>query len=495
MRTYPTCTVVSLHGAACSLSGFSVFVLLAFSLSAQTPKERGVYLTYAEAQPIVSALDEILPAELKSKTASELAAAWPTWISHRDAEIRARLAQGDEDSLVNFLLFGTAYTKQPRISAKQIAEIGQASAAGATTRSELSVPLVIGLQARIDDLIRALAAPGNNERLLFARSLLIAQKGHNLSTGTGRAKLKEYLLASVARVLNEQGNYARALGAARSLGDTSEEFAERSRLYRERGLSSDTLLLPNFAVEESLKAMRARGLIAADSVKRLAIVGPGLDFTDKQEGYDFYPQQTIQPLAIIDTLLRLGLARTQALQVTTFDLSPRVNHHLELAQQRARRGQPYMIQLPRDPQARWKPEAVRYWEHFGDQIGTPAPPVAIPANAGALKIRAVNIRPSIAARITPIDLNIVLQHLDLRPGERFDLMIATNIFIYYDNFEQSLAMANVERMLRPGGLMLSNNALLELPFSRMHSIDYLTVVYSDRPDDGDHIVWYQRASD
>jgi hypothetical protein len=56
-------------------------------------------------------------------------------------------------------------------------------------------------------------------------------------------------------------------------------------------------------------------------------------------------------------------------------------------------------------------------------------------------------------------------------------------------------MANVELMLRPGGLLLSNNALLELPFSRMHSVDYLTVVYSDRPDDGDHIVWYQRVSD
>lgn len=478
-----------------SLAGLLLLVILSFSLPAQTTKRRPVYLTYPEAQPVLDALREVLPPDLKGRNSSELAAAWPTWVTQRDREIRGRLAQGDEDSLVNLLLFGTAYTKQPRITAKQIAQIGQEKAAPAIARSGLSAPLAVGLQARIDDLIRALAAPGSNERLLFARSLLIAQKGHNLSTGLGRAQLKEYLLASVARVLNEQGNYARALEAARSLGDTSEEFAERSRLYRNRGLSSDTLLLPNFALEESLKAMRARGLIGADSVHRLAIIGPGLDFTDKQEGYDFYPQQTIQPLAIIDTLLRLGLARPRALQVTTFDLSPRVNHHLELAQQRARRGQPYMVQLPRDLQARWKPEAVRYWEHFGDQIGTPARPVAIPVNAGTLKIRAVSSRPGIAARITPIDLNIVLQHLDLRPAERFDLIIATNIFIYYDNFEQSLAMANVERMLRPGGLMLSNNALLELPFSRMHSIDYLTVVYSDRPDDGDHIVWYQRSSD
>jgi hypothetical protein len=48
-------------------------------------------------------------------------------------------------------------------------------------------------------------------------------------------------------------------------------------------------------------------------------------------------------------------------------------------------------------------------------------------------------------------------------------------------------------MLRDGGFLLSNNALLELPVSKMKSVSYLTVVYSDRLDDGDHIVWYQRA--
>jgi len=49
--------------------------------------------------------------------------------------------------------------------------------------------------------------------------------------------------------------------------------------------------------------------------------------------------------------------------------------------------------------------------------------------------------------------------------------------------------------LRPGGFLLSNNALLELPASRLRSVGYLTVPYSDRPDDGDHIVWYRRLPD
>jgi hypothetical protein len=82
----------------------------------------------------------------------------------------------------------------------------------------------------------------------------------------------------------------------------------------------------------------------------------------------------------------------------------------------------------------------------------------------------------------------------LAPPEQFDLVIATNILVYYDVFEQSLALANIERMLRPGGLLLSNNALLELPALGVRSVGYETAVYSSRAGDGDHIVWYQRQS-
>ena len=78
---------------------------------------------------------------------------------------------------------------------------------------------------------------------------------------------------------------------------------------------------------------------------------------------------------------------------------------------------------------------------------------------------------------------------------RFDLVIATNIFVYYDVLDQALALANVEAMLKPGGFLLSNNALLELPASRHAVVGYLTVQYSDRQDDGDHIVWYRRLPD
>jgi hypothetical protein len=276
------------------------------------------------------------------------------------------------------------------------------------------------------------------------------------------------------------------------LGDPSGEFAERSKLFRDRGLSSDTSLMPNFAIEKSLGSMKSKGLLAAGAVRRVAIIGPGLDFTDKQDGYDFYPQQTTQPFAIIDSMLRLGLARPGNLRVTTLDLSARINDHLRSARARAAQGISYVVQLPRD--SRWKPELADYWEKFGDRIGDTTTPVAAPSALGDMKVRAVKIRSAVVSLISPEDLNVVLQRLELPPDERFDLMIATNILVYYDVFEQSLALANIEKMLRPGGFLLSNNALLELPGSNMHSVDYETVVYSDRANDGDHIVWYQRAT-
>ena len=461
----------------------------------RTTARRVVYLSYEDAKPIIGVGREILPQELSGKSPSELTRDWHKWVADRDAEIRARLVQGDEDTLINFLLFGTSYTKQLRITQKQLEQIGQQqNATGENTNPKLA-KLANSLQSRADDLIRAMAAPGNNDRLLFAHRLLVEHKGFRLNTTEGRAQAKAYLLASVVRVLGEFSNYSRILEAARVQGAT-EEFIERSRLFRSRGLSSDTTLLPNFAIEEALKAIQGRRLLTGGSVRRVAIIGPGLDITDKQEGYDFYPLQSIQPFAIIDSLLRLGLARSNALQVNTFDLSPRVNDHLERVRLRAQRGQGYVIQLPYDGQAQWKPEAVRYWERFGERVGSPLPPIGpLPPSASALKIRAVRVRPAIASLIAPIDLNIVLQRLDVPPSERFDLIIATNILVYYDTFEQSLAMANIERMLRPGGFLLSNNALLELPFSRLRAVDYSTVAYSDRQSDGDHIVWYQRASD
>jgi len=103
----------------------------------------------------------------------------------------------------------------------------------------------------------------------------------------------------------------------------------------------------------------------------------------------------------------------------------------------------------------------------------------------------VRVRPALLERIMARDVNIVAQHLELSPVERFDLVIGTNVFVYYDRPEQALAMANLATMVKPGGILLSNNALLELPSTGWRSIGYSKTLYSDRDEDGDTVVWYQ----
>ncbi len=107
-------------------------------------------------------------------------------------------------------------------------------------------------------------------------------------------------------------------------------------------------------------------------VQRVAVIGPGLDVIDKQEGDDCYLPQTIQPFAVVDSLVRTGLADARTIRVTTFDV-------------------------------------------------------------------------------------------------------------------------NIADMLRPGGLLLSNNALVEVPPAGMRSIGYSKTLYSNRDEDGDLIIWYQKG--
>jgi hypothetical protein len=293
-------------------------------------------------------------------------------------------------------------------------------------------------------------------------------------------------------VIPEREAYELATAAAKQLADPLAALATHSTLYRDRGLSSDTSLFPSFAIERALSDIKSRNILTEASVRRVAIVGPGLDFTDKEKGYDTYPLQTIQPFATVDSLIRMGLAAPDDLQITTFDLSSRVNHHLQVAHQRARAGEGYLLSLPRNMNEGWNEPLVDYWQRMGDRIGTPTQVVGAPLNAGAVSIRAVRVRPDVVMSVTTQDLNVVLQRLEQTDArEHFDLIIATNVLVYYGVFEQSLAVANLTTMLRRGGLLLSNNLIYELPATSMTLAGEIEVGYTDSGD-GDRIMWYGR---
>ena len=469
-------------------SGVTVSVfLLAGALTItgeQTQITARQYIPYAEARSVIEALrSNLIPEELRSKSPAERETVWRDWTSRRDQAIRARLARGDEDTVINFLLYGTTFTDVARPSPAEVATL---------TQNNDDLPELIA--SRVEDFIRALDAPNQSERLQFARSIIV-RNGIDSNSVSGRTQLRQFLTEGVQRGPTETMNISNALGAAIQQNDPNAILIEQTA-FRDRGLSSDTSILIDYAIEEVLKAIKAEGLVAAEQMQQVGLIGPGLDFTDKDGGYDFYPQQTIQPFALINSLISLGLAKLDEIQLTTLDLNPRINQHLLAARARARAGSPYRLVLARNLDLPWNDSLAAYWEQFGNQIASPERNAAVPPTAGHVRIRTVKIRPEIVRSVVPEDINIVVQRIEpLDITQQFDLIVATDVLIYYNVFEQSLALNNVAHMLRPGGLFITNNAVFLLPDLPMSEAGRAQLSYMPVPGLGevnDQLIWYQK---
>ncbi len=470
---------ISHVGLLKTIIGAGLLAALAFGAA-----ERG-FASFADVKAVLDAHRNQLPSELKDADEAK----WTAWSRQQDKAIRGRLRQGELDSMVNLLLFGTSFTREPRV---RIEDITEAAKSGV-------------VRARVDDLVAGLRNPAGNERLIFLNGLL---KGIGVNPEAGGPETGVFIYNNLLRVLKEdQSIRQRAAEAVRETQKTGDpaSLLDRSSLFRDRGVSLDTSILPDFLIEQTLRDLTQKGVLREGQVARVAVVGPGLDFIDKNQesGYDYYPQQTVQPFAVYDSLVRLGLAKTAAapdgLSVSVFDISSRVIDHLQRARARAMKDVGYVIQLPRDISRPWSPALVAYWRAFGDHAGAEVAPIRPPEvfqaiNSGkGLETRAVQIRPGVVLACQPSDLNIVLERLNLAPADRFDLIIGTNIFVYYDAFEQALALQNAGAMLKPGGLLLTNDRLPELSGGPIRLAGMTTVIYDEHdPTARGAVGWYRK---
>lgn len=419
------------------------------------------FAPYSDIQSLLSQA----PPELRQANVSS----WLDWARQQDQSIRARLQQGDLDSMVNLLLYGTSFTTQPRIS-MQGEGIVQASKSGV-------------LRARVDDLVAGLRSPGANERLLFLDRLLRAQ---GIDPSADPRATGAFILRNLQRVAQQR------IALARTPAAQQQEHSaplDRSSLFENRGLSLDTGIVPDFTIEETLRDLKSRGVLREGQIFRVAVIGPGLDFIDKNEAtaYDYYPEQTLQPFALYDSLLRLGLAKSGALSLTVLDISPQVIEHIRHARERAAKGSGYSIQLPRDLGRSWPDALTAYWKSFGDRVAKPVAPIPPPRILQGLETRAVEVRPDVVLACEPADLDIIVQRLNLPAADRFDLIVATNIFVYYDSFEQSLALENSGAMLKPGGLLLTNDRLPTSPGGSMQLAGVTTILATNQA-----MAWYRK---
>ena len=218
-------------------------------------------------------------------------------------------------------------------------------------------------------------------------------------------------------------------------------------LYRARGLSTDTAIEAGYAVHLGLGVLK--GLEPDRRIRRVLIVGPGLDLAPRTGLIDETAPVSYQPWAVIDALAALGLARLDDLEVVGADINPRVVDHLR----RARSAPPSLrleSGLRQTPQLSLERDYRDYFAQLGDAIGVSREPVREPDGRLA---RTVRVQPAAARALSAAPLDIVTGRLG---GPPFDLAIATNILPYFDDTELALAMSNIASMLAPGGIFLHN---------------------------------------
>ena len=180
---------------ACGLCRFGLIPLL-FAGALGLLAAGRTFTSFASVKAILAERREQLPAELRNADDAK----WLAWSRRQDKAIRARLEQGDLDSMVNLLLLGASFTRQPRIRMEALAE---ASKSGI-------------LRARVDDLVAGLRSPGDNERLIFLQRLLQSH-GIDLGTSEGSQAAAMFLYNNLQRVVQERRTLAEHAADARGL--------------------------------------------------------------------------------------------------------------------------------------------------------------------------------------------------------------------------------------------------------------------------------------
>ena len=420
------------------------------------------------ARPV--AWPDVTPLVSRLEAAGLTAAGFPDYVARTHDENVRRVREGDLDHLVFYLLQSRALATvppiEPALSAKTLVEGMDA----ATRKAFLDDGLAHGARAPVDAtariaaLLRTLEKPGADARLIYFKALVE-------TVFPGRSQRQEGLTREYFRAMRFV--YEKEFVAQRAAAPASAV----AELYRTRGLSTDTAVEAGFVVNLGLEILKS--LKADRQIRRVLIVGPGLDLAPRTAFRDT-PPESYQPWAVIDALIETGLARVADLEVTAADINPRVVDHL-----RRSRNPPPRLSLVTDIAEKngvaFSQEYREYFADLGTHLSTPPGAArAVEDEDGRLR-KSVQVSGALTRVLRAESLDIVTERLT---GAGFDLVIATNILPYFDDRQLALAASNISAMLVPGGVLLHNEArpilgdlttALDLPFEQSRRTVIATV--------------------
>jgi len=387
-----------------------------------------------------------------------------------------RVREGDLDHLVFYLLQSARFTTEPPIepavSAKALIETLDPPERQRFLKSSAlpAARIPAPVRARIRALTRALDQPDDDARLAYFRGLVADAAGK----GDARDAVLEREYLRVMRFVYQKEFVAqRAERPAEAVAD----------LYRTRGLSTDTAVEAGYLVHLGLAV--AKGLQPDRRIRRVLIVGPGMDLAPRT-GFRETPPESYQPWAVIDALVSTGFAVLDDLEVTAADINPRVVAHL-----RRSALSPPTLQLTTGIAARegvsFSSDYREYFDGLGARLTMPARAPGVSEDAGGHLHKSVRVGAAAAKVLRAEPLDVVTERLT---GAPFDLVIATNILPYFDDQQLALAASNIAAMLAPGGLFLHNEArpilgeltaALGLPFEQARHAVIATVAAAPAP--------------
>lgn len=360
-------------------------------------------------------------------------AAFEEWRERTRRETDERQRQGENEHLVYYLLQSARFTEQlrqePTSSAREfsqaLGEKDREAFLSGTAQPVNKIPLVV--KTRMRDFLKVLEKPTGDERLQYFQQFL------------GRVpaqQRQEYLNREYLRVmralLSGMNSREQAAGSASTLSQSNQTG----------GITTDTQVETGYPVALALEAIAEREPKA--KLQRVLVVGPGLDFAPRTDLVDVIPPQSYQPYAIADRLLARGLATPDALRIDCIDINERVVRFFRQAAQQNVVTLQLLLSAP-------DPRVSGYFRTLGDEIG-------VGRTIGLQK--RLDVQAGVAQRITADKVNIVTDRYD--DGRQYDLVVITNVLVYFNTRERLSALANITAMLRPGGYIIHNEMSEEL---------------------------------
>lgn len=369
-------------------------------------------------------------------------------LNRRTAE---RETIGESDHLIYFVLQSERFTNnakvEPAISSYEFVRNLNAQEKSKYLSEAAQLPPIEKLpqsaSVRLYDFAKAIEKPTADERLSYFK-LFIRENQKTFGSSL------QYLYAQYARAMRFL--YEKEFV---SRGITDPQSARRfiASLYQDRGHSTDTQIEANFAVYVSLAVLKAQ-LGTTQQLNNVLVVGPGLDFAPRTDLIDVISPQSYQPFAVADALINLKLADADHLRIHCVDINDRVINYLrQFPKQKIKQ----LSLLSGVGEGKGRPlssEYKRYFQELGKQIGVASPLNGLPQKYDSHLKKTLVVREQAADRMTAEKMNIVTERKD--SSARYDLVVVTNVFPYFNSTELLLSLVNIEAMMKRGGFLIHN---------------------------------------